>query len=148
MENKEVIESYDSFEDAINITINCANKKKKQVAHFLWGSLNPERAHQRLIECTNPDKNQKLHVDEIITIMLYCGRYDAFYYICDELGFERPKKKTYQQEDEEAREILNHMQKTLDKSYELLKRIVMRREKVEEIREKETQLIAKNISLI
>ena len=90
---------FDNEFSALIDTIECSSKSYKEVACFLFPHLKPESAYGRLKACLNPDKEDKLSVGQVMAICKFCNRYDAIFYICDELGFHRPAPKPIDHEE-------------------------------------------------
>lgn len=82
---------YDSAEQAVENAIQLSAKGFKAVAAALWPSLKQETAYARLKASLNPDKSEKLTLDEIAFICRFTGRADPLFYLADELNFMRPE---------------------------------------------------------
>lgn len=139
------INYYESIEDALRMTMHLSQKSYKEVAYFLWPSLTPERAHQRLLEALNPEKNQKLSFDEIIKISLFCNRFDALMYMADACSHVRPLPKKGEDEDREIKEMFQNMQADIKKSLDLFNAMIERKERREQIRESSIHFLNKKI---
>ena len=81
---------YDSMEDAINsMVLNC-ELPFKTVATQMWPAKKMDTAYAQLKAVVNPDKPEKLDLDEIARLCKITGRYDALFYLCDETHHARP----------------------------------------------------------
>src|SRR6266702_5853068 len=81
---------YDDEFDALQQMIAASNRTFKDCATFLWPDLKPESAYARLKACVNAHGDQNLKFGQIISLARYCGRFDALYYMADELAHARP----------------------------------------------------------
>ncbi len=81
---------YDDEFDALQQMIAASNRTFKDCATFLWPDLKPESAYARLKACVNPHGDQNLKFGQIVSLARYCGRFDALYYMADELAHARP----------------------------------------------------------
>lgn len=91
---------YDSAEEAVNAAIMKSGKAPKVVAVGLWPHMKMDSAYARLKNALNPDKPEKLTLDEIILICRLCEEFDPLHYMADELSHTRPQFRA--PEDEEA----------------------------------------------
>lgn len=81
---------YDDEFDALNRTIANSDREFKQVAAFLFPHLKPESQYARLKSCLNPEKDERLTFGQIIAMCGFCANYDALFFMCDELHYDRP----------------------------------------------------------
>lgn len=81
---------YDSAEEAVNAAIVKSGLKPKEVAVELWPAMKMDSAYARLKNALNPDKHEKLTLDEIIHICRVAQRFDPLFYMADELCHTRP----------------------------------------------------------
>lgn len=84
---------HDSIEDAIGSAIHALGGAKK-VAKLLWPALadsKPETAYTRLKHCLNPDKAEKLALDEFFLIARKArelGEHSIAMYFGRDVGYE------------------------------------------------------------
>jgi hypothetical protein len=81
---------YDDEFDALAQTIANSEREFKQVAAFLFPHLKPPSGYARLKACLNPDKDERLTLGQIVAMCRFCDRFDALYFMCDELHHARP----------------------------------------------------------
>ena len=129
------ITRYESLEDALMFCIRASDKEVKQVAAHLWPSDRIETSHGRLIDALNPNKRQKLSIDEVIFIMHFCGRYDPLYYIADQCLHERPSVKRIEAEQKEIAEKLEQTMNETMKAYQHIMQMTKKREEIEKIQQ-------------
>ena len=76
----------------------------KEVGHMLWGeSLKVNKASEKLSDCLNTARQQKLSLDEMLVIQREArkvGSYATAYFIAGETGFTQPQP--IEPEDEKA----------------------------------------------
>jgi len=90
---------YEDEWDAQRSIVEESDKTYKKAAYHLYPELKPDTGYAKLKACVNQEKDGNLTFGRIIEISKFCNRADALFFMCDELGYERPiKKKT---EDEE-----------------------------------------------
>ncbi len=81
---------YDDEFDALAQTISNSEREFKQVAAFLFPHLKAESQYARLKNCLNPKTDERLTLGQIVAMCRFCDRYDALYFMCDELHHGRP----------------------------------------------------------
>lgn len=127
---------YESLEEALMMSIKFSQLGYKQVALTLWPEMRPESAHQKLLDAVNPNKKQKLTVDQIILICNITDRHDALYYITDRLLFERPVKRNFEKESTEIANFMDDQFKALAKAYQDFRRMKEQQNEIEKVRDK------------
>lgn len=87
---------YRSGADALAAMVDLSGLDRAGCARRLvdegyWpASLSDAAATARMRACLNPDKADFLKLAEVVALMRYTGRLDPLYFVCDELGVERP----------------------------------------------------------
>jgi hypothetical protein len=81
---------YDDEFDALQQMIAGSDRTVKQCAAFLRPDLKPESSYAWLKTCLNPQGDQNLKFGQVVSLARYCGRFDALYYMADELTHARP----------------------------------------------------------
>lgn len=84
---------YDDEYDALAQTISNSEREFKQVAAYLFPHLKAESQYARLKACLNPEKDERLTFGQIVAMCRFCERYDALFFMADELDHERPAQK-------------------------------------------------------
>lgn len=79
---------YESAEEAIRAAIIQSGKQMKEVATKLWPAIKMESALARLQNSLNPERAEKLTIDEVILICKLCNRIDPIIYITRAVGYE------------------------------------------------------------
>jgi hypothetical protein len=92
---------YDDEFDALQQTIAGSERSFKECAAFLRPDLKPESAYAWLKACVNPNGDQHLRFGQVISLARFCKRFDALFFMADELLHERPEPRNA--EDEKAR---------------------------------------------
>lgn len=80
---------HDTFEDALRAILDAAGGPKK-VAADLWPSKSLSDAHRRLLHCLDPERDQKLSLDELVWLMAKgreVGCHTAMAYIARACGY-------------------------------------------------------------
>lgn len=98
---------YDSIEEAITAAIHRSGKTVKQIACALQPDKKAERANAYLNEALNPNKEQKLSMDEIIFICKETQQFQPLYYMADECKHTRPKPTVVETEKNEISSMLH-----------------------------------------
>lgn len=96
------------------------------VGNLLWGGLKPEKASEKLSDCLNVSRNQKLSLDEMLFIVREArkiGSYAGAYYFASDTGFAQPQP--IEPEDEKAM-----LQTQFIQSVKALEQIQLRMNKV------------------
>ena len=83
---------YDDEFAALRDTIE-NGKGYKATAMHLWPAMRPESAYARLKVCCNERGDQHLRFGEVVRVMQFNERFDALYFICDEVGHDRPARR-------------------------------------------------------
>jgi hypothetical protein len=91
---------YDDEFDALQQMIAGSERSFKECAVFLWPDMKPESAYARLKACVNPNGDQNLTFGQIVSLSRFCKRYEALFFMADELQHARPEEKS--PEDEKA----------------------------------------------
>lgn len=133
MEKEFEVAHYECLQEALMIAIRRSKKDYIEVAEKLWPTLPERTRYGRLVDALNPDKNQKLSVDEVIYICNFCNSADPLYYFADQCGFERPKKKSIETEEVELKERLDAMFSEATKAYQKYLRLTEKRDQREKI---------------
>lgn len=87
--------TYEDLKDALMFMFRLSNKGIKEVHNHLY----LEKSFQRFMEnfddtfLPRGKKECNFLFEEVMNMMKFCQQYDPLYYLCDELGFERPIKK-------------------------------------------------------
>jgi hypothetical protein len=89
---------YDDEYDALAQMVANSGRTVKEIASFLRPDLKPESAYAWFKVCMNPTGDQRLRFGQFIAVMRFCGQFDPLFYACDELGHERPKAVTREDE--------------------------------------------------
>jgi hypothetical protein len=92
---------YDDEFDALQQMIAGSERSFKECATFLRPDLKAESAYAWLKACVNPNGDQHLKFGQVISLARYCKRFDALFFMADELMHERPDRRN--EEDEKAR---------------------------------------------
>jgi hypothetical protein len=125
---------YDTIYDALGADISAAGGFK-EVSGKLWPSENPTSASSKLRNAINPDQAQKLSADEIVQIKrlaLAEGSTATISYEAQQLGYE----VTWVEPEDEIERIERE-------NNELLKAILKRQERSEQLRTKAKMRSAK-----
>jgi hypothetical protein len=107
-------EEYSSSEDAISTLIIMSGMPPKEMASQMWPDVPLETAQQRLRDKTNPNKQHKFTIDELKDMQKISGRADVLYWLCDQLSFERPVRKTIEKEFQELKEGMSTFLNNID----------------------------------
>jgi hypothetical protein len=83
----------ESFNDSLIECVKaCGGSKAVGVA--LWPARGVEAAQRHLLACLNPDRNEKLSLDEALHVMRLArdrGCHVGMEYLCDALGYAAPQ---------------------------------------------------------
>jgi len=118
---------YEDEFQALRSVIEDSSKSYKEVAVYLFPHLKMESAYGRLKACLNPDKDERLTFGQIITMCRFCGRFDALYYMADELEHEQPKLKEPEDKDSLLMQQFIEAKRGLEKIAERLERSINRK---------------------
>lgn len=100
----------------------------KRVGKLLWPELTPPRAGERLACCLNPDRGEKLDLDQVLLVLRearVAGCHAGLYFIADECGYERPRPT-------DPEDQIAELQDEINTTAERLESLVSRFEKVAE----------------
>lgn len=115
---------YESIYDAAAQLVYALGGPQK-VAGKLWPSKDPIQAGRYLSQCVDPDRNEKLALDEFLQLMRW-GREAGFHYlakhIADECFYEFRVVEPEERRDDLRTKIL-HMSKEMQKMFKELERI-------------------------
>jgi hypothetical protein len=92
---------YDDEFDALQQTIAGSERNFMECAVFLRPGMKPESAYAWLKACVNPSGDQNLKFGQIVSLARFCKRFDALFFMADELLHQRPEQRN--PEDEKAR---------------------------------------------
>lgn len=93
---------HEDINDALRAAVKACNGTKA-VATKLWPEKPMSEAQSYLNDCLNPARNAKLSPEQVILLLRWAREancHDAINYICDEIGYGRPKP--IDPEDEKA----------------------------------------------
>jgi len=110
---------YDSQEDAINAAVLNCEIPFKTVAHQMWPAKKMDTAYAQLKAVVNPDKAEKLDLDEVTRLCAITGRYDPLFYLCDETHHSRPQLRA---PEDERMDIMNEVQQLTQAVQQLTRR--------------------------
>ena len=91
MNTETYIDGYDA------LSAMCASKKSQEIAHYLiavdgiWKGKSLETGAARIRACLSKEKSEFFKLSELIAIAKFTRRYDAVFFMCDELGLSRPQ---------------------------------------------------------
>jgi hypothetical protein len=111
---------YEGELEALRSVIEDSGKSYKDVAVYLFPHMKPDSAYAFLKSALNYEKKEKLSFGQIIAMSKFCNRADALFFLCDELGYERPKLKPIESEEDL---LLQELLKTQQQMQELTKKI-------------------------
>lgn len=95
-------EFFEDFTEALREAVRALGGNKK-VGPQLWPELPLEQASNRLRDCLNPERREKLSPDQVLLLLRLArtaGFHGAMAFIAYEAGYERPR--TVEPEDREA----------------------------------------------
>jgi hypothetical protein len=112
---------HDDFNDALASAVKTLGRGKiEPVALQLWGPAKP-RAGQYLADCLNPDREAKLSIQELVTLLQWArdkGIHWAMHALCEEVGYGKPdiapQFTESQKRARRMREIADEMQRLAD----------------------------------
>jgi hypothetical protein len=84
---------HEDINDALRAAVKACNGTKA-VAMKLWPEKPMTEAQSYLNDCLNPARNAKLSPEQVLLLLRWAkeaGCHDAINYICDEVGYGRPK---------------------------------------------------------
>lgn len=82
---------HDDFNDALSNAVKALGKQEV-IARELWGP-SKRSPGQYLSDCLNPEREAKLAIDEIVTLLKWArekGIHWAMHALCEEVGYEKP----------------------------------------------------------
>lgn len=126
--------TYENIEDALMFCIRSSNKEVKQVAAALWPSDPVQTSYNRLLDALNPNKRQKLSMNEIIFIMHFCDRYDPLHYMEDECLHTRSTKKKPEIDAETVQKRFEQMLEESTRAYQQFQKLTEKRDQIDKIR--------------
>lgn len=96
MQQRGFPEFYESPNDALIDAVKVLGGYKV-VGARLWPEEPPDRAGNKLRDCLNPERREKLSIEQALLILRWsreAGHHDAMQYLCFDLGYE-PTKPTH-----------------------------------------------------
>lgn len=66
----------------------------KSVAAALFSDREPEHAHRYFLDCLNPNRNEKITLDQHLKIANMIGEFDVLRYACAKANHDTPKRIT------------------------------------------------------
>lgn len=114
---------YEDSKDALTCALSESGKAPKAIAAVMRPDLKPDSAKAWLHNCLDPDKNEKLSIDQVIQFINLTKRPDGsnalLEYFCDESSHDRPAIK-------KAEDELAQLQRAFIQSVEDQKKLVDR----------------------
>ena len=83
----------DTLNDAL-VEVVKALGGSKVVGVQLWPAKGIDGAQKQLLSCLNPERNEKLSLDEVVHIMRLgrdAGQHQAIDWLCSSLGYTKPE---------------------------------------------------------
>ena len=80
---------FESFTDALNDCVRAIGGSKK-VGRAIWPYKDEFSAQRHLLNCLNPDRAEKLHLDELLMLMKMArdrGCHAGMQYLAETLGY-------------------------------------------------------------
>jgi hypothetical protein len=101
---------YDGPYDSLEKSIALSGKTRKHIAEAVYPGRQPETAKSLLSRALSPE-NTDVHLNiENLKVILRETRPDDFiFWLCDEFGFERPRKKTSDNYKQDLAKALNEI---------------------------------------
>lgn len=81
---------YDDEFNALQAVMDDSGKTIKECGMFLFPHLKPESAYARMKKCVESGQDERLTFGQIVALCKFCGKFDALYWMCDELSHARP----------------------------------------------------------
>jgi hypothetical protein len=107
----------ESFNDALIECVKAVPGGSKAVGVTLWGeSAGVEAAQRRLLACLNPERQEKLSLDEIVQVMRIArvrGCHAGMHFLCAALGYAEPVPIQPKDEADELRRQVLEMGRQL-----------------------------------
>lgn len=104
MQQQAFPEFYESPNDALTDAVKVLGGFKP-VGARLWPEEPPERAGNKLRDALNPERREKLSIEQALLILRWCrdaGHHDAMAFLSFHLGYEPPRP----QDDDDATAML------------------------------------------
>lgn len=110
---------YESLREAVIVSLRLSNISVKQAGMALWPTLSPDTAHTKMLHFLKEDRDPpiRLKFEEVIYLCKLTGRDDPYYYMGDQLLFERPIKKSVEQVKQETHRTLEEIFSQMRKTY-------------------------------
>jgi len=105
---------YTSAHDALRRSIIVSGVPQKEIASILWPRTQKiDTAKSLLSRALSPETDVKLNLEQILTIMRETRPEDFIYFLCDQFGFDRPKRKTKEDIRKEVEDEVKNINSTL-----------------------------------
>jgi len=107
----------------------CGGKTSQEIAHHLisvdgiWGDKSLDTGSARIRACLNKDKPEFFKAAELIAIQRFTKRYDAVFFMCDELGLSRPQPVSTEEQLSKVSNSINSLANNLARVVEQFSRI-------------------------
>jgi hypothetical protein len=81
---------YDDEFNALQAVIDSSERTVKECGMFLFPHLKPESAYARMKKCLESGADERLTFGQIVALCKFCCKFDALYWMADELTHSRP----------------------------------------------------------
>jgi len=107
-------DKYDTAEEALRRSIAFSGRPQKDIASILWPKDKIEAAKTRLSRALSRENSDvSLSLKQTLSIMKETRPDDFLNYLCDEFGFERPRKKSKKDIQKEIEDGVKSVESTL-----------------------------------
>lgn len=113
---------YDDEHHALRKVIEEGRGYKKTAAH-LFPDMKPESAYAKLKHAVNGTNGEQLRYGQVIEACRFNDRYDPLFFMCDELGHQRPPRKIVKDEQARLVQVIESATDTTRKALEALEQL-------------------------